>query len=225
MNSWSRFGLVTLLFCLLSSVAAAGSFSFTGTFFQDDDLQLFTFTAPSAVVQLRTWGYAGGTNAVGSLIASGGFDPILTVFDATGGLLPGSPFVDSNNDGTGVGTDPVTGLQSDSLLLLTGLNIGGTYTLVLSQNDNASAGPTFGDGFSRTGQGNFTAVAFGCPGTAPFCDVFPSQRDGNWAVDIDGVGSASAVGVGAATPEPGSLLLLMTGVAGMALLRRRGKQA
>ena len=83
----SRFGFVILAFCLSIGVAAAGNFSFTGTFSQDDQLQVFLFTAPSASTLLRTWSYAGGTNAAGQVILPGGFDPILSVFDATGGLL------------------------------------------------------------------------------------------------------------------------------------------
>jgi hypothetical protein len=224
----SRFGIVTLAFCLSIGVATAGNFSFTGIFTQDDQLELFQFTAPSASLVVRTWGYAGGTNANGQLILPGGFDPILSVFDATGGLLPGSLLVGSNNDGAGVATDGTTGNAFDSLLALTTLSPGGTYVLVLSQNDNSATGPTYGDGFSRSGAGNFTAGAFGCGGTAPFCESpFVPQRDGNWAVDISGVRSAADItgNGGGGVPEPGSMLLLATGLTSLVLLRRREKQA
>src|SRR5215471_10778164 len=113
-----RFGFGILAFCLSIGVAAAGNFSFTGVFTQDDQLQVFQFTAPSASTLLRTWGYAGGTNINGNLILPGGFDPILSVFDATGGLLSSSLLFDNNNDGAGVATDATTGSASDSLLLL-----------------------------------------------------------------------------------------------------------
>ena len=133
----SRLGIVTLAFCMSIGVATAGNFSFTGIFTQDDQLELFQFTAPSASLVVRTWGYAGGTNANGQLIAAGGFDPILSVFDATGGLVSSSLLVGTNNDGAGVATDPTTGNAFDSLLALNSLSAGGTYVLVLSQNDNA----------------------------------------------------------------------------------------
>ena len=219
-----RFGFWIVAFCLSIGVAAAGNFSFTGTFFQDDQLQVFQFTAPSASTLLRTWGYAGGTNFDGNLILPGGFDPILSVFDATGGLVSSSPLIDYNYDGPGVATDG--GNAFDSLLLLTALNPGGTYILILSQNDNSANGSTYGDGFGRSGQGNFTAGAFGCGGTDPFCDLSTAQRNGNWAVDIGGVQSAADITNpgGSGVPEPGTTLLLATGLTSLALLGRRRRQ-
>jgi hypothetical protein len=223
----SRVGIVTLAFCLSIGVATAGNFSFTGIFTQDDQLELFQFTAPSASLVVQTWGYAGGTNANGQVIAAGGFDPILSVFDATGGLLPSSLLVDTNNDGAGVATDPTTGNAFDSLLALNALSPGGTYVLVLSQSDNLAIGPTYGDGFSQTGAGNFTAGEFGCGGTA-FCDATPAQRNGSWAVDIAGVRDAVDItnngGGGATAPEPSSMLMLCTSLTSLALFRRRRKQ-
>jgi hypothetical protein len=221
----SRYGLVVLMFCLFSGLATAGSFSFTGTFIQDDQLEVFLFTAPSASVTLETWGYAGtgaGTNAAGTPILPGGFDPVLTVFDC--GIVCGldsSTYVDSNNDGTGVATDPVTGNAYDSLLVLGGLDPTHMYALVLSENDNTYIGPTFGDGFSQSGRGNFTSVENGCGDGNPFCESpFVSPRTGQWAVDILDVGGATD----AAAPEPGSMLLLLTGIGAVALLRRQVKQ-
>ena len=37
----------------------------------------------TSTVTLQTYGYAGGTNAAGQVIAQGGFDPILALFDST----------------------------------------------------------------------------------------------------------------------------------------------
>jgi hypothetical protein len=107
------------------------------------------------------------------------------------------------------------------------LNPGGTYVLILSQNDNFLNGSTYGDGFGRSGQGNFTAGAFGCGGTDPFCESpFVPNRDGHWAVDIGGVQSASDITNpgGDGVPEPGTTLLLATGLISLALLGRRRKQ-
>src|SRR5271167_5225019 len=90
---------LAVLGCLAGSIAQGSSFSFTGTFTQDDQLELFQFTAPSASVTLRTWSYAGGTNAAGNVIAAGGFDTVLSLFDATGGLMASSPLIANNDDG------------------------------------------------------------------------------------------------------------------------------
>src|ERR1700694_5566745 len=96
---------ILAVLAFLAGIASAADFSFTGTFSQDDQLQVFTFKVdtPSTVL-MRTWGYAGGTNAAGQMIPRGGFDPILSLFDSTGMLIG------LNEDGTGfVAPDPHTG--------------------------------------------------------------------------------------------------------------------
>src|SRR5580704_11691379 len=92
---------LSLAVLTLAQVATAGSlsFSFTGVFTQDDQLQIFTFTAPTDTTVVRTWSYAGGINFAGAAIDPGGFDPVLSVFDATGGLAGSSLLLASNDDG------------------------------------------------------------------------------------------------------------------------------
>lgn len=219
-----RFSRFCVLLILSLGVASAGNFAFTGIFTQDDQHELFTFTAPSGSVTLRTYGYAGGTGALGNVIPAGGFDPVLTLFDSTGGLLPGTLVGPSNDNGAGlcgtgtatVGQDPATGNCFDSYMLLTGLLASDVYTLVLTQADNYANGPTYGDGFLEDGP-NFSAV-FGCGGTS-FCDQSPAQRTGAWEVDITGVRTAADISAGA--PEPSPIILLLTGCAGLLLLGRR----
>src|ERR1019366_8122768 len=175
-------GLVWVVW-LSVGVAYAGNVSFTGAFTADDQVETFQFTALTATFTAQTWSYAGGTNAAATLIPAGGFDPVLSLFSATGGLLPSSPLKAENNDGAGVATDLSSGLALDSLLSFGSLTPGGTYVLVLSENDNLPNGPTYGNGFSQTGNGNFTATEFGCSASSPFCDWGVDQRDGHWAVD------------------------------------------
>jgi len=216
--------VAVLAFGLSVQVASADSFSFTGTFTQDDQLEVFLFTAPSASVVVQTLGYAGGTNAAGDTIAAGGFDPVLSVFDATGGLVSSSLLIATVDDGLGVPTDPSTGSAFDSLIDLSGLDAGGTYALVLSEYDNTPNGPDYAGGFTQTGNGDFTATEFACGGSA-FCDSNYTQRTGDWAVDITGVRSATDITNGSAVPEPKTTMLLAAGIAGLALFRRRVKTA
>lgn len=93
----SALAAVILLGGVLTMGAAQATpqnFSFTGTFSQDDNVQLFHFTVgDTSTVTLRTWSYAGGVNAAGQTIARGGFDPILALFDGTGVLI------NQNDDG------------------------------------------------------------------------------------------------------------------------------
>ena len=219
-------GLIVLACCLSVGVACASPiFSFTGTFSQDDHLEIFLFTAPSASFVAQTLSYASGTNGAGTAIPAGGFDPVLSLYNATGGLVASSTLVAMNDDGAGAATDPITGNAFDSYLAVSTLNAGDTYALILSEFDNvpvATGSPTWGDGFTQSGQGDFTAGEFGCPDGTPFCDAPYPQRTGSWAVDIAGARSASDITGG--TPEPGSILLLSAGLASLALLRRRIKQ-
>jgi hypothetical protein len=193
--------------------ACATSLSFTGSLASDDALAIFTFSLGSTdEVTLETLSYGGGTNAAGQAIASGGFDPVISLFDGTG-LLIGL-----NNDGAcpPLNTDPASGACFDALLHLVALQPG-AYTVVISESDNLPNGPTFADDFSRAGQGNFTCPSFvGTPG--PFCDVFGNQRNGNYALDIIFTTPVSV-------PEPPLESLLGVALVAFGLTRYRTRRA
>src|SRR3954452_8620069 len=149
-RSVARIGAVVLCMFIATAVNAASlTASFTGNLATDDQHQLFNFTVggiSSQDVTLRSWSYAGGTNAAGQVIPAGGFDPILAVFDSIGTLI------DQNDDGGCglVAADPRTGRCWDSFLNL--LLAPGNYTVSISEYNNFANGPTLADGFLQDGQ-------------------------------------------------------------------------
>lgn len=184
MKKWLSLCSATLL--LGGSPALAADFSFTGTLPGPNDEQFFSFVvgAPS-MVTLRTWSYAGGTNAAGQSIARGGFDPILALFDSTGTLLG-----QNDDGGSNVAPDAVTGARFDTYFTINLLP--GTYTTSVMAYSNFALGPNLANGFS--GGGSFT-------------DVTGDQRTNQWAFDILNVQGA----IQAAIPEPATWALLLIG--------------
>jgi hypothetical protein len=184
--------------CLsLSLGAVAADFSFTGTFSNDEEVQLFQFSLSSdASVTLRTYSYGGGTMADGTVIPAGGFDPILTVFDSAGNEIA------DNDDGScpPATVDPVTSSCYDTVL--TTLLSAGSYTVAVSQYSNFANGPTLSDGFSGSGTVNFE-------------DVNGDFRTGNWAFDVLNVDSA---GQGQALNRTGTEAIPTLGLWAQALL-------
>ncbi len=186
--------------------ANAATFSFTGNFANDNDVQQFNFTvgAPSTV-SLRSWSYAGGTNAAGQTIARGGFDPILSVFTSTGTLL-----YQQDDAGCGlVAADAVTGSCWDTFFT-TGLEAG-NYIATVQQYDNFAVGPLLSNGFNFSGAGNENF-------RNGFRDAAGNTRDSHWAFDILNVNDADQNGN---VPEPTTIALLGLGLLGFMASRRR----
>jgi len=163
---------------LSAGAAKADSFTFSGNFTHDNDVQFFAFSIAGSspvAVTLRTTSYA-----------TGGFDTVLSLFTKTGIL------VEDNDDGTTPDADFGAGFFLPP----------GGYVLALTQSDNFANGPTLADGFIFDGPGN----EFFRGG---FIDFNNSQRTSSWTVTIGNVTTAAAV------PEPATMLLLGTGLAGL----------
>jgi hypothetical protein len=185
------------MFPLLSR---ATNITLQGSFTADDNVQLFSVSVSSeAAIDIRSYGYAGGITSTGTVVPRGGFDTILTLFDGSG------MFLDDNDDGAGVPTDPTTGLAADARLTETLTS--GKYIVALTEYDNFSIGNLV-DGFAEDGHPNFTAnPSFTAGPTCAdnmFRDISGTDgacRNGNWTVTFDNVASVTAV------PEPSVLVL------------------
>lgn len=194
----------TTAMVLGSAPADAANFSFTGNLANSNDNQSFFFTANGAsTVNLRSYSYAGGTNAAGTVIAAGGFDPILSLFDGTDTLLQ------TVDDGPGpVPADPTTGARYDTNF--SQALAAGNYRVVISQFSNFATGPNFSNGFRGTNG----------PG-------FGNGRTSAWAFDVLNVEQASTP-TATSVPEPADLLgTVVAGVAVIGLKRKlsSGKKA
>jgi hypothetical protein len=203
---------------LSGSIAAAGTFTFNGSFFQDDNQASFNIVLNSpGTVTITTSSYA-----------SGGFAPVLSIFGAPYFGAGDPSLLGTNSGGAPCGvrpTNPDTGLCLDALLgydsILTTNPLGtlaaGTYMVILTEQDNTPNGPDLASGFNRDGQGNFTAVPDVNDG--PFVDPGnPNISDsGNWAVGFQNVDSAAQLGL----PEPSTVLSLLGGLVILAGIRRR----
>ena len=189
------FGAVTLF-----APAILSASTLSGDFTADDNVELIPISILGlSQVTIQTTSFA-----------TGGFEPVLTLYDPSGNLL----FQDANGgtEPSGCGaraTDPVSGFCLDAFIQGI-LNVPGTYTLALTEWDNIPSGPTLADGFPQTGNGNFTGPEFtGNPGS--FLLFNGAQRTSDWALQIDV----------APIPEPGSLgLALSAGFVAIALRRK-----
>jgi hypothetical protein len=224
---WKRgylFRLALLLgLVFISSVEGfSGTFSFTGTFAHDNDVQLFTFTLLSGgTVTLQTLGFGGstdntnGTNAAGQIIFPGGFESMLQVFDANTGNAIGGTLLPGPSPTCGLRTpDPNRNnfCQDDYGQQVLGPGI---YLLALTQSANAPNG-NLSDGFfyvDTVPDPNFNNG---------FVGTFGFQGNGNWAVDILGADSASVVG---AVPEPAPAALIFATLMFLGSRSRRLRRA
>lgn len=196
---------VFIVIILMSGSANASNFSFIGNLGHDDGVQEFNFDVEGAAreVTLRTWSYAGGTNAQGQVISNGGFDPVVSLFNSSTGTLI------SFNDDSGLVPDPVSRLPYDSLLAA---NLSaGNYTATISQFHSFPVGPLLSNGFRGTSAENF------------------DSRTSQWALDVSNVESgtigASYISEVPAIPEPEAFYMLLAGLALLGLIRQRKRQS
>jgi len=202
--------------------------SFTGTLTSPESTFETTITLTgTSNVELQTFGFGGGTNAQGTVIAPGGTDPFLAIFVGTGDgatiLMDGSgnafgTSLDLSNYASFAGCPPAGSVNfvgptcGDITMALTAL-AAGTYTIVLSDGEYIANAVfdngTLGEGFTDLTGGGFCNLVNGsanCPNTA-----------GAFALDI-------ATPAPMTTPEPSMLSLLGSGMMTAAWLARHKRR-
>jgi len=202
----------------LSFTGLSGSYTGSGNFTYDDDVQLINFSlSQNASVNLFTTSWASSTvNGFAPVLSLFSFnaDPALSqllAFDA-GGVGPSACGAR--------GVDSVLGLCLDAYISI--FLPAGDYTLAVTQNDNLPSqqpggGGTLADGFTRVDPNNpnynFTAADCGQPTTSGFLTEGAggcNPRTSAWELSIAAEN----------TPEPSPALLTFSGIAVLSLVRR-----
>jgi PEP-CTERM motif len=153
----------------------------------------FTLVNPGAVNAI-TFGYAGGTSATGAVVVAGGLEPYLSLFDASGNFLM-STF---NGINCPPGAATVSGNCFD-VELDAGTLAAGSYTLVLSAYQNMSSAENLGTGKLADGMSGLGNLGL--------------NENLNYAFDLNISGQPAPV------PEPGTMMLVLAGVALVAARR------
>jgi hypothetical protein len=201
MKKLKSFGLAAVVLSAMVLPATGAPLSYTGTFSNDNDVVLISFTIPEAVaVTFQTFGYGGGTNGIGQMILPGGFESMLQLFDAPGGAVNGGSILP--------GPDPTCGPRKpDPNRLNFCFDVyaqvflqAGDYILALTQSPNSTAGSNLSDGFIFDGDPGFAGG---------FVGTFGFPGDGHYALDIT------------PSPEPGAALLIAPALLLIGVLKRR----
>lgn len=196
-----------LLLSFTANASLITSKSFTGNFDNDESRYYIQFdvTADNSQVDFTSWGYAGGINAEGTVIADGGFDSQLFIFDSIGNLL------ESDDDDSNV--ESASSGNSWDAFISRSLSTG-TYFAVLTQyNSDFLSGDLVTGNWSLSGTDNFE-------------DADGNFRTSAFAFDISGENLANIGGIGHdVTPvsEPGTLALFALTAFGFAARRKLAK--
>lgn len=184
--------------CLMaaSTLSQAALINFTGEIEYHNDVIYTYFTLDQDANDVRVWtdSFQNGTN----------FDPITALWTADGDLI------DENDDNDSI--NPATQTFYDSGFNLSFLEAG-SYLFTVATFDNFALGTTLAEGFRFDSEAPIALADWDQPAN----DINMGPQ---WSVWLDGVDSASNPDSPASVPEPGSLVLIATGLLGLALRRK-----
>ena len=208
MKKFLMFLCAMMLVFGMGGSANALDFDFSGTFTQDNDITLLNFTVgtdSTITIFSSSWG-----NDVGSdgYVAGAGFDPILAIWNNTGGI------VSEQDDGHNVGSTLSNGVSYSHGYWDSYYDVSltaGDYTASIAQYDNFVAGSNLSDGFKYDGNPTFTQ-SFSSVSQTYFngCWLDNDYRTGDWDFHILNVADASHP-----VPEPSTILLIGVGLLGL----------
>jgi hypothetical protein len=195
---------------LVTGSTFADTVSYTGTLSSPEDSWETNATLSAAgTLTLQTWGFGGGTNAAGTVMPAGGFDPFVGVFDSSGDLIQGTSDVLSNY--TSFAGCPPAGLVTIGSVpgncgdITMSLPLAaGTYTVLLSDAEYIPNAIFDSPSYGNLSEG-FTDLTGGAFQTC--VDLNDCNNDtAKWALDVTTPGGVTA------TPEPGSLAVCGLGL-------------
>ena len=198
---------------LAGPLAQADTITFSGTFSQDDNVQLFDITQ-STTDDLTVYT---------SSFAAGGFTPVLSLFDAEGNFITSDD--GSQNSGCNALLSPDPNYYDtcwDAFIVFPGAP-GSSYILALTEDDNTFQGSVLSDGFSEDGNGNFTGINNGYGGSFQLADG--TQRTADWTLNIVRADPLLSAQEETSVPDLGSGILLLNGLGLLGLARRVARDA
>jgi hypothetical protein len=198
----------------IGDLAEGNSSANTGNFGCDSDEEVFNFSLDSlSQIQLYTTSWV-----------TGGFAPILTLFDSAGNEITYNAGGQEPNACGPRGTSPGTFSDYTQTCLDAFLNptlAAGSYTLVLTEQDNLAKGSYvaneagYDTNYTKYGELAFTGYEWDQPG-----QTFLSPNNG------DPLTSAWAVDLVNPAPEPVTGLMGLSGISLILMsVRRRGKRS